>query len=135
MNEWENNRPHIEIDGVEQDYVVEQSTSGIWTYKKWASGIKECWGNVTHTVVVNNAWGNVYESAAVGGIDFPFIFDSVPSMQLSVVGTSGFSVSLEYPHGSNSNATVSNTGKWYYVRPDAQNTSFTVTTAIRAIGK
>lgn len=26
------------------DYVVEQGTSGIWTYRKWNSGIAECWG-------------------------------------------------------------------------------------------
>ena len=25
------------------DYVVEQGTDGIWTYRKWASGIAECW--------------------------------------------------------------------------------------------
>ena len=26
------------------DYIVEQGTSGIWTYRKWASGVAECWG-------------------------------------------------------------------------------------------
>ena len=26
------------------DYVVEQGKSGIWTYRKWNSGIAECWG-------------------------------------------------------------------------------------------
>lgn len=26
------------------DYVVEQGTSGIWTYRKWNSGIAEIWG-------------------------------------------------------------------------------------------
>ena len=29
------------------DYVVAQGTSGIWTYRKWNSGIAECWGNST----------------------------------------------------------------------------------------
>lgn len=29
---------------VADDYVVEQGISGIWTYRKWASGIAECWG-------------------------------------------------------------------------------------------
>lgn len=24
--------------------VVEQGTSGIWTYRKWSDGIAECWG-------------------------------------------------------------------------------------------
>lgn len=26
------------------DFVIEQGTDGIWTYRKWASGIAECWG-------------------------------------------------------------------------------------------
>ena len=26
------------------DYIVEQGVSGIWTYRKWNSGIAECWG-------------------------------------------------------------------------------------------
>lgn len=26
------------------DFVTEQGTSGIWTYRKWNSGIAECWG-------------------------------------------------------------------------------------------
>ena len=26
------------------DFVVEQGTTGIWTYRKWNSGIAECWG-------------------------------------------------------------------------------------------
>ena len=29
------------------DYVVAQGTNGIWTYRKWNSGIAECWGNTT----------------------------------------------------------------------------------------
>lgn len=32
------------IDTLEShDYIVEQGTSGIWTYRKWDSGIAECW--------------------------------------------------------------------------------------------
>lgn len=29
------------------DYVVAQGTSGIWTYRKWNSGIAECWTTST----------------------------------------------------------------------------------------
>ena len=32
-----------------KDYVVEQGTSGIWAYRKWASGVAECWGSYTTT--------------------------------------------------------------------------------------
>lgn len=29
--------------GMVSDYVVETGTSGIWNYRKWASGTAECW--------------------------------------------------------------------------------------------
>lgn len=33
------------IEGLDaRDYIVEQGTSGIWTYRKWNSGVAECWG-------------------------------------------------------------------------------------------
>lgn len=35
------------IMGGKADYIVEQGTSGIWTYRKWNSGIAECWGRIT----------------------------------------------------------------------------------------
>lgn len=33
--------------GLISDYVVEQGTSGIWTYQKWNSGVAKCWGRIT----------------------------------------------------------------------------------------
>ena len=35
------------------DCVVKQGTSGIWTYRKWQSGIAECWGVYTASIAVN----------------------------------------------------------------------------------
>ncbi len=29
--------------GLIADYVIEQGTSGIWTWRKWNSGVAECW--------------------------------------------------------------------------------------------
>ena len=50
--------------GTAADYVVEQGASGIWTYRKWSSGIVECWGTQSYSnISVSSAWGSVYESA------------------------------------------------------------------------
>lgn len=41
------------------DYVIEQGTDGMWTYRKWNSGIAECWGVYTqtlHTAAAGNAY-------------------------------------------------------------------------------
>ena len=45
------------------DYIVAWGTTGIWTYRKWSSGIAECWGVQNYSSIdVSSAWGSVYES-------------------------------------------------------------------------
>ena len=39
------------------DYIVEQGTSGGWTYRKWNSGIAECWGLENKASATLNANG------------------------------------------------------------------------------
>lgn len=55
------------------DYIVEQGTSGIWTYRKWNSGIAECWGRKTwsSSVAITTSWGGIYESGAQSSIEYP----------------------------------------------------------------
>lgn len=43
------------------DHVVQQGKSGIWTYRKWASGIAECWGSTpSATFSYSSQWGSAY---------------------------------------------------------------------------
>ena len=42
------------------DFVVEQGTTGIWTYRKWNSGIAECWGTASVSVLCKNQSGSGY---------------------------------------------------------------------------
>lgn len=54
------------------DYVLEQGTSGIWTYRKWASGVSECWGDKScGDIAVTSAWGALFEGSNMGGIAYP----------------------------------------------------------------
>lgn len=52
------------------DYIVQQGTSGIWTYRKWSSGVAECWGTQTVTNATFAAWGSAY-SYDVPTVAFP----------------------------------------------------------------
>ena len=62
------------------DYVVAQGTSGIWTYRKWNSGLSECW--TTSTInTTGTAWANM-------------------------MGGYGFSVSYNFPSGLFSSSPV-----------------------------
>lgn len=70
--------------GFLQDYIVEQKTDGIWTYRKWNSGIAECWGRATTHSVAD--WSN---TQAVCTVTLPFTFAELP-----IVASSGGQVGL-----------------------------------------
>lgn len=62
------------------DYIVEQGTSGIWTYKKWASGEAELRATFVTTTAypITTAYGNVYcynapFNIAFSGVPFSFV--------------------------------------------------------------
>ena len=61
-----------------KDYVVEQGTSGDWKYRKWNSGIAECFGYISLGSISVSAAGNVYKGTATvllpGGV-----FNDIPS--------------------------------------------------------
>lgn len=42
------------------DYIVEQGISGGWRYRKWASGLAECWGEVAVNTAITEALGAMY---------------------------------------------------------------------------
>jgi hypothetical protein len=54
------------------DVVIEEGTSGIWNYRKWSSGIAECWGqhSVTSLNCGKNQSGGFYYSDTVS-VNFP----------------------------------------------------------------
>lgn len=65
--------------GGSADYIVEEGTSGIWTYRKWASGIAECWGTASYSGSWT-AWGSLY-ALSFNNINYPFTFYEVPIVQ------------------------------------------------------
>lgn len=75
------------------DHIVDQGTSGVWSYRKWESGIAECWFNVTHRIdSFEAAWGNLFESDEYfPAYDFPFTIYEVkaeamcPTANLGVI--------------------------------------------------
>lgn len=70
------------------DYVVAEGTSGIWRYRKWASGIAECWGARELTVSVTTKWYTLYYGA-FDRVNYPFTFDGAPNEYITVNGASG----------------------------------------------
>lgn len=69
---------------ISNDEIVEEGTNGIWTYRKWKSGISECWGIKTSTLT--------HYASALGGyayyeaISIPSgMFNSVPTIVYSAL--------------------------------------------------
>lgn len=54
------------------DYPIAYGKSGIWTWRKWKSGIAECWGaGSSMTITTSSSWGNMYCYYPVGSISYP----------------------------------------------------------------
>ena len=68
------------------DHVVARGGSGIWTYRKWASGFAECWGNgAMQIIAVTSASNGGYISTdRYPAQQFPFPFATVPSIHITV---------------------------------------------------
>lgn len=124
------------------DAVVEVGTSDIWTYRKWVSGIAECWGNFTFFEVgVNNAWGEIYESSAYETTNFPpDLFNSVPMQTINIISTkhasggAGYAL-CAYQYGDGG-PTATSAGKVVFYRPtQTGENNQKVVISIHAIGR
>ena len=72
------------------DYVVEQGTSGIWTYEKWANGKAVCYGYDTKTVACTTAYGYLYGGSTT--ISLPsglFVSGGIDSIHVTTGGSTG----------------------------------------------
>ncbi len=81
---------YIVLDtGNTKDYIVEQGTSGVWTYRKWNSGLAECWGTYGESIAISKTWGSMYYSDSLTPrINYPLTFTSRPIENVTFRGNS-----------------------------------------------
>lgn len=117
-----------------KDYITEQGTSGIWRYRKWASGVAECWGEYTdEDVSITTAWGQIYDSTAMYGYyNYPSgLFVAAPVEQVTArAGGSGRALWIE----TYLDATAERTGKWQYARA-TESSGITVRVTMYSVGR
>lgn len=117
------------------DVVVDEGTSGIWTYRKWASGIAECWGSYKYSgITCNSAWGGLYESAGQTLPNYPFTFAEVPHQTLSIRKTDTYAMMLRGPYSTGS-VTTTKAGGCGFIRPSSTSSGKDVEVSIHAIGR
>ena len=108
------------------DYIVEQGTSGIWTYKKWNGGIVEVWAKVSTTQAIATALGNVYRAPNAVTTNFPF---TITEPKVHLASQSGV-VNVAYI------SELSNTSfSWYPIKYGKDSTSRVRTIAAYVNGK
>lgn len=107
---------------VVQDFIVEQGTNGIWTYRKWDSGIAECWGvQPVSNIVINQKWEFVYYADPPGAIAYPFTFTDVP-METAIMHCNDAWTWM----GAATGNTAAYTARYYLMRPFPGESSLTV---------
>lgn len=118
------------------DYITAQGETNGFTWRKWASGVAECWKLHTDTgVTIQTAWGSVYESATTyGSISYPSgLFTNAPCCTITPNGSPDSKTILGLEIGAA--GTAAKTPKWNYTRGTANTSGQTINVAIYAIGK
>lgn len=77
---------------VKTPIIVDEGTSGIWTYRKWSNGKAEVFGKIPiSSLAVSTALGNWYRSAVVSGSSYryPLTFASIPVINTDYATSNG----------------------------------------------
>lgn len=98
-----------------KDFIIDQGTSGGWTYRLWNSGMAECWRRLQITTPVNTAWGSLYSSGSLSStnLSYPFEFNEIPVLNVTLMpfGSGGLIMAPGNGYGS-----VSQTGPFEITR-------------------
>lgn len=105
------------------DYIIEQGTrqtgSGNslanWTFRKWNSGMYECWCRKHIQTAVSTAWGGLYVSGALPhtNLIWPGAFIDIPVANITIAPNASGAFLIA---GGSTNLTATNTGGYEIAR-------------------
>lgn len=124
------NKVHLPI----VDVIVEQGYSNEWYYRKWESGIAECWRNHNVTFSENGTWGSLYTQQFDMTSDFPFEFSEIPTVNVNLIECSSGYNGWIVTYLEKKRISKIHPGAYQYVRGTA-GTSGTATLSYYVIGK
>ena len=116
------------------DFVVEQGSSNGWKYRKWNSGIGECWKTYEFTTTIATAFGSLYCGNATARQTYPFVFAEKPveNVTLQAGTTQAFLYVETGEHGVNG---TNSSARYNVFRPGAYSNSATFYLSFHVIGK
>nr|DAW68339.1 MAG TPA: hypothetical protein [Caudoviricetes sp.] len=96
LNQLQENVDEAKLDkSAVADFVVEQGTSGYWTYRKWKSGTAEGWCTRSITLNLSTQFGYVY-AGQNESIDLPNgLFSSTDGMYVQLTGNNLWTASCD----------------------------------------
>ena len=116
------------------DYIVEKGTSSGWQYRKWNSGVAECWRDLSVSgKACSTAVGSWFRTAPLSVGAYPFTFTAAPNLQMqfeTFAGTGG----LVWSTGTAGSTPTTRPANIYIIRMSSA-TSITGTVHYYAIGK
>lgn len=80
------------------DYIVDEGVSGIWTYRKWNSGIAECWGESPQNITTTLSGNGYYAQGYTDYILFPsgfFLYATKPIVSVTNYGVGYLRASIK----------------------------------------
>ena len=98
------------------DFIIEEGTDGIWSYRKWASGYAECWGSKLYTRTFNNMWGSLYISESIPAMSYPFPFIERPA-EIASLRTENYACWIYSESSGNGMNTTTQTATYGVLRP------------------
>lgn len=127
--------PKLYLDGAEPDLVVDQGAEGIWHYRKWASGLAECWGETVHQVQsFSTQWGVLYTAGdPVPRQEYPLQFTQ-PPVETVTARSDGYALWAYGESAGRGMNTTTHTGSYGLARGAVLGDSATVTVHYRVAG-
>lgn len=113
-------------DSIPMDFIVEQGTvttgsgnsTANWVYRKWNSGVAECWCRKHVSTAVNTAWGNLFVSGALSytNITWGVNFVDIPVANITIAPNASGAFLIA---GGSTSLTKTNTGGYEIARGSA----------------
>ena len=110
-------------DDPAMDYIVEQgikttgsgNSTANWVYRKWNSGVAECWCRKHIQTGVSTSWGGLYVSGALPhtNIVWPINFTDIPVANITIAPNASGAFLIA---GGSTNLTATNTGGYEIAR-------------------
>lgn len=103
-----------------------------WNYKKWASGLLECWCSIPITTTITTSWGNMYVAATQYKTDLSYPVQLIETPSITVTLGAGATRGILIADNSYAADTIS-TGKYNIASPVAitSNATFRINYYVR----